>query len=724
MTRTPPAAARLPNRLEQHVTAGIAGVCCLCLVELLAPPEAIPLAHLGHVLALSTLAGTGLGLALFVALERIARVPWVGPLVLPIACFGGALGLSQRLSAFARLDSPYRNFAIGVLVANGLGALVLGALAVGVQTRPNGHAGPLMGVLRRRRVTGAGLILAVSALMLADRVLYVGLYPSAHLAMRIVSALLLSLAVRMLWPNLSANLGLQQVRRVAWLSAGCLTVLLTLSSDDDGSLSAFGRNPFAGTLLRHARMAFDWDRDGFSAVLGGGDCDDFNPRVFPTAREIPGNGIDDNCFLGDLDKTDGIAEDPVRPDRPSPLNVVLITVDTLRWDRLGENDPRFGPSGRDTMPNLDRFARSSMNFTRAYAPGSWTSISLGSLMHGRFPRNLTWVAWYETDRFRMLRRPFDGELAKGETFERMFPLAWDSGHRPLSHWLRRRGMKTIAVVDDGFSLMLARDVGASHGFEVYREVNPGVRVSNHRSDRETTDIALENLRWAVTDRPFFLWVHYFGPHAPNTAHPEIGQRGDSFEEGYDHEVRYLDAHLGRLLRALSPHLPSTAVFITSDHGEDFFDTYRSHGMDLREALIRVPLIARVPGWQKGQSDRLVGLVDLMPTILALTNTPPPAGLEGIDLRPHVERGVPWPERHLYLDNWFYRQDGSVQRDTVGSCDGKTKLLLDRRDNSFSKVRQEPMRDVPLASERIAGGPAMRALLRYLERSGGQLNLAN
>src|SRR5207342_3124431 len=113
-------------------------------------------------------------------------------------------------------------------------------------------------------------------------------------------------------------------------------------------------------------------------------------------------------------------------------DVVLITVDSLRPDHLGVYSRAFGPNGRSTSPNIDRFATQSTVFDRAYAAGAWTSIAVPALLRGVYPRRLEWKRWFETTLYALVRKPFENKLRAGEQPMRMFPLAFDDRHPPIA----------------------------------------------------------------------------------------------------------------------------------------------------------------------------------------------------------------------------------------------------------------------------------------------------
>ncbi len=154
-------------------------------------------------------------------------------------------------------------------------------------------------------------------------------------------------------------------------------------SRDPSVASAIERAAPLGRIgLALARRATDRDHDGASALFGGGDCDDEDPTRYPLAIDVPGNGIDEDCSGADLPLPRAAPPAPPRRPRgafPPDLNLVLITVDTLRID-LG-----FMGYARPVSPNLDALAARSTVFERAYSMASYTGKSLGPTMIGKYP---------------------------------------------------------------------------------------------------------------------------------------------------------------------------------------------------------------------------------------------------------------------------------------------------------------------------------------------------
>jgi arylsulfatase A-like enzyme len=717
-----------------YPTAGIAALAIVCGLELALAKGHVGAAYVGYLACLVTPLGFAQGWIWQASLALLARMPrraaW---LFVSAVALGAGLWFADSLGSFVRLGSRYDRLARLTLVTCVLGAAGSAGLVLALRPRSGAPLGWLGGLRVLPRLAVA-LTLAASAgaCAYADATLYVGLYLQAHVALRMATTSLLMLAVA-----LAAGRRLPRLRARGALAVAVLLLvpLLGLRESDPDAIQGFVTRPWSATVLRTARGTLDLDRDGFSALLGGGDCDDLDATVNPAAREVPDNGIDDNCAFGDgRRKVVAPSAVPV-PTEASPVSVVLITVDTLRHDRVGLGNSQFGPQGRNTMPNVHRWGRNAVNFRRAYTAGGWTSIALSTLLRGMYARRLEWIAYFETNFYRLVRNPVVSSFGGGERIAKMFPLAWNDPHEPLPFWLKRRGMHTMAVVDDGFSQMLAGQLGANRGFDSYREVNgeppddpDGFRRAKRRnrgvnlgqSDASTASAAVAALAaMKGTNARFFLWTHFFGPHTPSTRHPGLPYDASSNETQYDHEVRYVDSQIARVLEAIDQLDTPTAVFLTADHGERFFKRYRSHGADLSEEVLRVPLLARVPGWPPKHVDQAVSLVDLMPTILAITGTPAPSDLDGIDLAAVLTRQAA-KSRILLTDTWQYAKDGTNFSDFVGAFDGRRKAVLDRRDHSIVTYDQRDPAAKPVRVEGLAVDRLVRATMGYIEESGGTL----
>jgi hypothetical protein len=573
------------------------------------------------------------------------------------------------LGALEGKDRALALYSLAASVLSGLGLLAVGMVFHPSPARPNGWLSSLRLPWRAPLVAlslGAG-----AALIWADRMLFTGTYPTAHLALRWGGLLMAFVAIH------SATSGIVLPPRASrWLGglgivAG-LAPLILIRPAHVVVVSALLDSPYSALATNLLRTLGDPDLDGYSALLGGGDCNSFDPNIHPGAAEIPGNGIDDNCRLGDAKLVSQIPDPdsvPV-PAEAAPMSVVVITIDTLRADHMSLYEYE-----RQTTPKIDAWTQANgVAFERAYTSGGWTSLALSSLFRGVYPRRLVWNRLYETNRFRLLRAPYEEELEKGERVQRAYGMPVEEPRRTLAHWLRRRGMQTTAVVDDGFSEFLSPELGLADGYEEYLLVD---KLPKHeRGDRGVTRHALKALRNAPKDRPFFAWFHYFGPHNPDSSHPGVKRFGNRVKDRYDHEILFMDSQVGQLLNAIDAERRTRpiAVILTSDHGENLHKNWRNHGIDLSEESIHIPLVLSAPEIPPGRSNRLASLVDVMPTVLALTKTPAPYDLDGINLVELLEDpSEASPPRVILSELWRYDKKANVVADRIIASDGFYKL---------------------------------------------------
>jgi arylsulfatase len=310
------------------------------------------------------------------------------------------------------------------------------------------------------------------------------------------------------------------------------------------------------------------------------------------------------------------------PERPDHL--VLVTVDSLRADRLGA----YGYAGPGT-PAVDGLARQSILFERAYAHSSMTLPSVASLLTGRLPAE---HGIYSNG----------GSLGKEVT--------------TLAEHARGAGFRTAAFLG---SYALRPNRRLSRGFEAYtrafrdREQN---RAQPENGARWLTDQAIAWLATLEAGERFLLWIHYQEPHGPYTpasfaepaaAGPILPQsssqsgrgaipryqwlghgRLTEYEARYDGEIAEMDRQLGRLLTALQEggRLEHSVVLFTADHGEAFGEEelYCAHGEGLGEVLLRVPLLLRAPGLAPAVRRDAVRQIDVAPTLLALLDLEGPS----------------------------------------------------------------------------------------------------
>jgi arylsulfatase A-like enzyme len=488
----------------------------------------------------------------------------MGTQLLASACDG--LGNLRRLQ---RVD-PARALLIGLSLA----ALLMGyAIASGT---PSGSGGvlALFGVFKRPeldlRAPGLVLLLALAS--------YVAPYPrrrAAAFGILLLACLPLLLTVR------SAHHGLDQ-RSVA------------LSIERDA--------PLGKLMLAALRKRSDRDHDGYAQSFAGGDCDDHDARRNPAALDVPGNGIDEDCTGSDEPpavEKDGPAAAEVageaRKTLPEHLNVVLISIDTLRYGEGAAN------SARPVTPNLERLAQDSVVFDRAYSLASYTAKSVGPFLLGKYSSE-THRDWSHFNRF---------------TSKDVF----------VAQRLQQGGVHTVSVQGYWYFFL---NTGLERGFDVInKSAAPALLTvdgdSNTNGDKVSDAALLELAKPELLQQPFFLWIHYVDPHAEYVAHDGF-DFGPSSRQRYDGEVAFVDYHVGRVLDALEKSLvyDHTVVIVTSDHGEAFAEHGMiRHGFELWEELVRVPLIVRVPGVPARHIQTRRSAIDLAPTILDLCGVPAP-----------------------------------------------------------------------------------------------------
>lgn len=312
---------------------------------------------------------------------------------------------------------------------------------------------------------------------------------------------------------------------------------------------------------------------------------------------------------------------PAGPRETSPRNVLLVSLDTTRADRLG----CYGHPAQAT-PNLDALARDATVFTRALSSNPMTAPAHSTMFTGTSPL----VHGLHRNNLRL-----------------------DDGNVTLAERLRERGLRTAAVVG---AVVLDSQFGLDQGFDDYldefrEERHAGTLKYTERRAEEVSDEAIAWLE-RYGREPFFLFVHYFDPHAPYEPPAPFASRFGT--DRYLGEIAYTDHHLGRVFEALRRLglWESTLIVVTADHGESLGEHGEStHGYFAYNATLHVPLVVRLPGRRAARVDDLVGLVDVVPTVLGALELPIPEGLDGRDLSGQIGGRPATPDRALYFESF-------------------------------------------------------------------------
>jgi arylsulfatase A-like enzyme len=684
-----------------------------CTVDLLST-EASPRAFLaGGVIGglLGSLCGSALG----VSLALLFRLPRRWAIGAWIAL--GALAMiwvNQRLGTASRLSSEEYGIAwlaLGSSLCGAVGLVSLGVLLQPFPDLPRGiavHARPSW----RGVVVALWLVASVACVGIVRTGQFVT-YPAARIALLMMPQAMLVAALFVLLESYGAKLP-AALRRICIgaaliaLLSGAVTIG-TAEREPRGLWHVLLSRPFARMALQALRALTDRDGDGYSALLGGGDCAPADPAVNPYAAERPDNGIDDNCLLGDAHVEPALPEG-VAPSLAgtSESAVVLITVDALSAAHVGA----YGYEA-PTTPYLDRWSRGAMRFERAYTTGGWTTLALSSMFRGRYARALRWTALVETNAYRLLRLRDLNTLRPGERRRKAFSLPLDDPHPTLASLLSARGVVTAAVVDDGHTHVFDAALGGFPGFRNF-ETMP-MRERRAANDEDVSRRAIDVLRALRKGPPFFLWVHYFGPHAPDSTYAGTPRFQTGRASGYDHEIAHTDAQLGLLLAAIDAERKrrSIAVIVTADHGESVHRTWHGHGLDLTEAALRVPLFVRADGLAPGSTPALASLIDVMPTVLDLMGTPRTSSLDGTNLVTLARTRKP---RVVFSDTWRQDTGGPFIVDLAAAFDGTMKIVHDGlAADEWMSLQSDPAEADQ--SERLDAPKLRAALDRYLERYG-------
>jgi choline-sulfatase len=336
---------------------------------------------------------------------------------------------------------------------------------------------------------------------------------------------------------------------------------------------------------------------------------------------------------------------------PGPLNVILLTIDSLRQDM-----PWTGYS-RPIAPNLTKLAAESVVYTHAYAVSSYTAKSVAAFLSSRYPSSLYRSGVFFTD------------YPKSNLF--------------VQEVLAEHGVRTIGLHAHKY---FDRGKQLDQGFDVWKLV-PGITFDaetdkNVTSDK-MTDLAMEVLGDpANTGKPFFAWFHYMDPHDLYKKHEESPDFGKNNRDRYDSEVFFTDLHVGRFLEwaKKQPFWQKTAVVVSADHGEAFGEHgLFKHAFWLWDVVTRVPLIVHAPGAKPARIDMNRSHIDLAPTILDLAGVKEaPPSFVGKSLVPEIYGEPPEIRDPIVLD---LPEDGH-NPEVRALIRGNTKLLV------YAKTRFE------------------------------------
>ena len=396
------------------------------------------------------------------------------------------------------------------------------------------------------------------------------------------------------WVNPAATIALIVIL------GGVIFTFIHFGRNQNLKVQLFTRTTQSKQLFKLAQWAVDFDRDGYSAILGGGDADDRRAEINPGRKEVPDDGIDNNQIGGDLTSEvqaewfQRFAALHGKPDAGARhLNLVYVFIDAVRADHFGT----YGYP-RNTTPNLDKLAARSVLFENALSPAANTFESAA-----RFMKSSYWDAHIES---------WSQILA-------------DNGYDVLLFPERRRPM-------------------------LHRYVK-GARVAPNSEGKflqDSIDVAIETLGQAPPNRPFCAYIYAVEPHRPYAPHKGFSF-GSATVDLYDSELAFTDHHLGRLFDWMEQNgrMKDTMIVVMADHAESFGErgVYR-HSSQLYHDQTHVPLIIYLPETPPRRVPDYVTTVDLGTTILNSLGIQVPDSYAGVTLLP-LMRGEAFMHPPIY-----------------------------------------------------------------------------
>ncbi len=536
------------------------------------------------------------------------------PAIIPVAFL-----LFQGTGISTKWYAPYGPYVVAPLMFGGvvIGLWASGRMAYWVMEAPK--------VLRRGV---AGVLLGVAgALLVCDARVYPHQYGYLHW----VLLLMTTLALMAFDAILHAPRRLRTRPWIAMLLLGlsvpatAISAFTSLETNRDRQLLEQYTHT-AWRIVAVLRRLADWDGDHYSILFGEHDCDNLNSKIHPFALEVEGNDVDEDCDGKDslppsakASSSSGIASSEQyrqfwRGWRGEPTiqkvfkataayNVVLIVIDALRAQEV-----TFSEANMRHHPNLMQLLQESRFFTRTFATGAGTDISMATIFTGYLD-------------------PFS------------------HAKRSILRKLKAAGIKTYAVYPREVDRWLSRQFPLEGLSERKIVVNDPRQkdVGSEATSKQVTDQAIQFLQRSNGEQ-FFLWLHFFDVHE----HHQIDSRtlGTDWTPQYPGPygryrmmLRFVDMHLGRFIKALKASQLSerTIVVLFGDHGEGLAQSPRlpeHHGDVLYNPLVHVPLAIRLPLVKARAIDVPTSLVDVCPTLLDLLGLPL-AGEDGVSLTPYL-----------------------------------------------------------------------------------------
>ncbi len=447
----------------------------------------------------------------------------------------------------------------------------------------------------------------------------------------------------------------------------------------------------------------------------------------------------------------------VAADQPKIKNVVFMISDDLKASVLGcYGDPHC------KTPNIDALARRGMLFQHAYCQGTWCAPSRKSLMHSRYEddhgvnmgQHFRENGWYSARVGKIYHMRVPGDIIDGtdgldiaSSWTERFNSQGMEAHTPGDYACLNQNIFTTRLENRESTKMKHRM------FVTVQYDGDGSDQPDHKSATKAVELINQH-----KDEPFFLAVGFVRPHYPmvaprqyfapypwqnidlptttdddlddipklgiaptvSTTNP-IGKYPDNQKrmwQGYYASVAFMDEQVGRVVDALDQAglRDNTAIVFTSDHGYHLGEHGFWQKSNLHEEVLRVPLIIAAPGSDPGQSDSMVELVDIYPTLCELTGLPIPDSVQGKSLvkilanpATQVKTGaLSFNKGHsLRTPNWHYMRykDGTEELYEMQSDPGEINNLAGLAGFNDRREQLERQLDTLLKANRLVSAKA-------------------
>jgi arylsulfatase A-like enzyme/Tfp pilus assembly protein PilF len=309
---------------------------------------------------------------------------------------------------------------------------------------------------------------------------------------------------------------------------------------------------------------------------------------------------------------------PCAEKKENNFNLLLISIDTIRPDRLGCYSDRFVQT-----PHVDGLASRGVVFQRAFAHNPTTLPSHANMLLGTTP---LYHGVHDNSKFKVA----DEFLT-------------------LAEYLKDLGYATGAFIG---AFPLDSRFGLAQGFDVYDESYPSDAEAEFAApERRAEDVIQSAIQWIAGQRsPWFSFVHLWDPHTPySPPEPFLSQY---MEDPYSGEAAYVDSQLGKLFDFMEQKglLENTIVILTGDHGESLGEHGElTHSYFAYNSTIWIPLIFSGPGIPEGRVDDYACHVDIFPTVCDILKTEKPDFFQGISLLPAM-KGKKIGARAIYIES--------------------------------------------------------------------------